>query len=367
MEEAAIFVENESEETIEWMASKMALRTEEPLSQDGIPPQWNVIEIWRSMGRVAVSDSSTTRIGLSLTAAKSTSRKCYSMMKAPGGHFCVACMNDKTAVMMRHAVEATFTPGIALVGRCWLRGRSEIVDIATAELSTYARAVMAADAGLSTAIAVPVICQQSVTAVVVVYFKNRLETLAAMTTLEAMTDVDGTLPYFTPSSRISAPMAQFEEYGGDGSEDRFSMTSSSATGSVVRVSRSIDIPSTVNVVSLSPQQRDQRLAEKLGCSQDDSVATVRTPAAVHPCPVCFATVECAVKIAACAHAACAECLARWSILSEGCPKCGGVVDEVTRDLELDKRIMRDLQDYRNNQRPLLSYHEIPEDDDDDDL
>ena len=45
---------------------------------------------------------------------------------------------------MRHAAVVTFAPGIALVGRAWLLAKTEVVDIPTAERSTYARARHAA-------------------------------------------------------------------------------------------------------------------------------------------------------------------------------------------------------------------------------
>jgi len=299
------YAESEEEGSIEWLASRMVSRTERAL------PAWALVEIWRSKGLVpvgpAASSEETTRIGLTLTATRS-SKECYSTMRAPRGHACARCLSEPTAAMMRHAVMSNFAPGIALVGRCWLLAEAEHVDIATAELSTYARAKIAARAGLASAIAVPVasVATGEVTAVVIVYFRDRLDAAAGEATLAAML---GVALGDSPRSPRASPLA---------------------------ASSPDDPPSpsdAVASVSLSPD--NQRLAAKLGRGR-------RTAKTLYPCPICFATVEKAVKIEACAHVACRDCLARWTILSRDCPACGGFVGEVTPDPSLDALIHQSL-------------------------
>ncbi|KAJ8600302.1 hypothetical protein CTAYLR_000719 [Chrysophaeum taylorii] len=283
---------------IEWLARSMVGATE------GTETPWSVCEIWRAGGSVVVDQKNTTAI--SLTLAASNGRECFSTMRAPRGHACARCLSNPLAAMLRRAVTCTFAPGIALVGRCWLLGQAEVIDVATAEIATYARAKIAAKAGLATAVAVPVVYCDRVTAVVIAYFERRVAN-----TSEA--------------NRLLAAMLLAEN----------------------QASRAIDIeeelpasPNFVPSVSLSPADEkctDKRIAAKLERQQ-----ARRVPADCYPCPICFSTIERAVKIRACAHAACADCLARWGVLSPDCPSCGGFIDRVLRDTDLDREIARAL-------------------------
>ena len=62
-------------------------------------------------------------------------------------------LEDPTAKMLRVASHVTFSPGIGLVGRVWLLGVAEVVDVpAVGASSTYARQEAALNAGVRTAI-----------------------------------------------------------------------------------------------------------------------------------------------------------------------------------------------------------------------
>ena len=62
---------------------------------------------------------------------------------------------DPTA-MLRVASHVTFSPGIELVGRVWLLGVAEVVDVPRSGLADLARQEAALNAGVRTAIALPV-------------------------------------------------------------------------------------------------------------------------------------------------------------------------------------------------------------------
>ena len=92
------------------------------------------------------------------------------------------CLEDPTAKMLRVASHVTFSPGIGLVGRVWLLGVAEVVDVpAVGASSTYARQEAALNAGVRTAIALPVVPPaktpggpRAPSAVIVIYFGERL-------------------------------------------------------------------------------------------------------------------------------------------------------------------------------------------------
>lgn len=308
-----VWIDDGDKPLIEWIASKMVSRTECG------PDVWESVEIWRSDGRVSVPRAGdqfreTTRIALTLTATR-CAKHCYSTMRSPNGHACARCLSIPMAAMMRRAVSSNFAPGIALVGRCWLLGQAEIVDIKTAELATYARAKMAAHAGLATAIAVPLVSRNSftTTAVVVAYFTHPVGKSALAAMLSVVTSHEtpkNTPPSWTEDDADDDSLSEDESYR-----------------------------EAVKAVSLSPDDRERRLAAKLNTVQGGS-RRQRSP--IHPCPVCFATVEHAVKIRACAHTACSDCLARWTVLSRDCPSCGGFIDAVHPDPYLDDIVRRDL-------------------------
>lgn len=270
-----VVVDREDDAFIEWLASTMVART-----------PWEVCEVWRAQtrrGRRSRSLGSTT---LKLTLAVAREKDCYSTMRARG-HACPRCLANPVAAMMRKAALTTFAPGIALVGRAWLLGKTEVIDVPTAELSTYARAVAAAKAGLRTAVAVPVVNQLNTTAVVVTYFKDQ---------------------------------------------------ESNIVSSMLRAARHAVDPEGKHNNDVTPlmDPADLKLAARLS-----SQSKRRKPAAFYPCPVCFATIDRAVRIRACAHSACADCLARWAVYSPDCPACGGYVDAVHLYPELDDLIHQD--------------------------
>lgn len=288
---------------VEYLASRMVSRTE-----DSDAP-WELVEIWRAGGRVAAGEGETHRIELRLAAART--KECFAMMRSPEGHACARCLAHPMAAMMRHAAMTTFAPGIALVGRCWLLAQAELVDIETAALTTYARGTMAARAGLATAVAVPVLrVNDSVSAVVVVYFAKRLDPRRRRSALAAMCRGGRPLPAL---EKNASPLG----VGDDRSLQRCRRRCGDEVASV----------------SLSPDPRDRRLALKLHTRSTNA-------APLYPCPVCFATLERAVTVRACAHSVCADCFARWTILSDGCPACGGFVDAVCPNPALDKAVQR---------------------------
>ena len=92
------------------------------------------------------------------------------------------CLEDPTAKMLRVASHVTLSPGIGLVGRVWLLGVAEVVDVpAVGASSTYARQEAALNAGVRTAIALPVVPPaktpggpRAPSAVIVIYFGERL-------------------------------------------------------------------------------------------------------------------------------------------------------------------------------------------------
>ena len=125
------------------------------------PSPWLVVEIWRATGSAARpagwgplppvpsaapaagddADDARREVSppldgedgdldvLSLVFGAGCQRGCYSPMRAPRGHACARCLEDPTAKMLRVASHYTFSPGIGLVGRVWLLGVAEVVDL----------------------------------------------------------------------------------------------------------------------------------------------------------------------------------------------------------------------------------------------
>ena len=187
----ALVVPRDDTAYVEWLASELCSAT-----QNTTAP-WSVCEIWRAQGRQAripagwgpppsnpeptpVTDDDVEQISLVFGAG--AQRGCYSPMRAPRGHTCMRCLEDPTAKMLRVASHVTFSPGIGLVGRVWLLGVAEVVDVpAVGASSTYARQEAALNAGVRTAIALPVVPPaktpggpRAPSAVIVIYFGERL-------------------------------------------------------------------------------------------------------------------------------------------------------------------------------------------------
>ena len=371
------------------------------LQNEPLPRRWKLCEVWRAdaHGEPARVPSSgdLERLGLGLTsptltpeapprdlpvaaptgvtrltlACGATPRRgdCYSPMRSPRGHACPRCLEDPTASMLRCASNTSFSPGIGLVGRAWLLGVAEVVDLLapTTEPSTYARLDTATASGLSTAVALPVTLPSGdATAVFVVYFGERLlhhtayanaATTLADDALKAMVGRgrDAARRFGHPLSSASDiaralsggkldELADIDErvaFAGrrKGSDSSSSTSSCSKTSPKGGGSTCSDPTATAG---------DRHFARKLphrrGSHRDS----------VHQCPVCYGTVERAATVAACAHSACAECLARWRLTSDRCPSCRGPIDAVEPNARLDREIA-DAAVRRPLRRSTLSF------------
>eukprot|EP00629_Pelagomonadales_sp_RCC1024_P016036 CAMPEP_0119281918 /NCGR_PEP_ID=MMETSP1329-20130426/25767_1 /TAXON_ID=114041 /ORGANISM="Genus nov. species nov., Strain RCC1024" /LENGTH=176 /DNA_ID=CAMNT_0007282557 /DNA_START=161 /DNA_END=688 /DNA_ORIENTATION=- len=139
---------------IEYVASEICNATANGLAK------WKVCEIWREDGELALPNAAGAPATVKLTLAfgAGETRGCFSPMRAPRGHVCPKCFEDPTAKLLRTACAWTFSPGIGLVGRSWLLGRAEVVDLPPGQQpSTYARQEAAERARMATVVAVPVV------------------------------------------------------------------------------------------------------------------------------------------------------------------------------------------------------------------
>eukprot|EP00633_Aureoumbra_lagunensis_P000971 CAMPEP_0197295960 /NCGR_PEP_ID=MMETSP0890-20130614/37111_1 /TAXON_ID=44058 ORGANISM="Aureoumbra lagunensis, Strain CCMP1510" /NCGR_SAMPLE_ID=MMETSP0890 /ASSEMBLY_ACC=CAM_ASM_000533 /LENGTH=296 /DNA_ID=CAMNT_0042772231 /DNA_START=370 /DNA_END=1260 /DNA_ORIENTATION=+ len=273
-----------------------------------------------------------------------------------------------------------------------------MVDIETAARSTYARASHAKRAQLVSALAIPVIIQSDThlqsspvitnifetknsllnttvpIAVIILYLDRRLETPTHNLTssLSALT-VSQVTPSCSNESTIS-------KYQGDppisvqNSNDETSpiprknsneiaeiaLANCVATGVQAALTGPLTLP-IFRSFSSSPEFSSSLTDRKLAAKLSGSSITSRRLSRLCPCPICFATIDHAVIIRACAHNACADCLKRWRVLSPNeCPSCGGIIDHVSSNPELDEYISEEIEIAAERARNQFFY-----DDDDD--
>jgi len=239
---------------------------------------------------------------LSLAFGAGPKRGCFSPMRAPRSHACARCLDDPIAKMLRTACSLTFSPGIGLVGRAWLLGRAEIVDLASGQWpATYARPEAAERARMATVIAIPLVLDDGVrapTAVVVVSFGVRLA-----------------VPGVKPPRTLAEDLLDAMLARGRAAAERLR----APPRRVMPLGRSVTPTKPTKLADA-----DREYAKKLAGHARDRM-----------CPVCHGPLDRAVVVEACRHAACSECMARWALTSPACPVCRCVVDAVVRDASLD--------------------------------
>ena len=331
----ALVVPRDDPAYVEWLASELCAST-----QAGDAP-WRVCEIWRAQGTQArvpagwgpAPSTPEVRPGeddaveqISLVFGAGAQRGCYSPMRAPRGHACMRCLEDPTAKMLRVASHVTFSPGIGLVGRVWLLGVAEVVDVPTVgACSTFARHEAAMNAGVCTAIALPVVPPAAngprvPTAVIVIYFGERLVHAPAANGAAA-TLAQTVLCSLLDRARQAAQRAAIPlpPPRGTGTEQQAGWTPPPlppANGTPPPGARP----------SSDPTPSSALLARKLARSLAGEGA-----GGPLQCPICFGAVETAARVAGCAHVACADCLSRWRVTKDVCPVCEGPVYDVILD------------------------------------
>ena len=340
----ALVVPRDDTAYVEWLASELCSAT-----QNTTAP-WSVCEIWRAQGRQAripagwgpppsnpeptpVTDDDVEQISLVFGAG--AQRGCYSPMRAPRGHTCMRCLEDPTAKMLRVASHVTFSPGIGLVGRVWLLGVAEVVDVpAVGASSTYARQEAALNAGVRTAIALPVVPPaktpggpRAPSAVIVIYFGERLVRAPAANGAAA-TLAQTVLCSLLDRARLATQNEDIPPAPLVPASDAQPAGWKPPPLPPPDISPPDSRPSSFE--SGPSSYSDKVLARKLARSLAGQGASGQ-----HQCPICFGAVEVAARVAGCAHVACADCLSRWRVTKDVCPVCEGPVYGVVLDAQLD--------------------------------
>ena len=286
---------------------------------------------------------------------------CYSPMRSPRGHVCPRCLEDGNATFLRCASATSFPPGIGLVGRAWLTGSAEVVDLLspTTEPSTFARLEAASLAKVSTAVALPVTFSTGApSAVFVVYFAERFTATVDARTTPAQAALAAMVARGRDASRrfgaaaktfdlpAAAAAADFDFDDDDDANADANAAARAAAPPFARGRRRKDSDSSASSANSPhgrrPESRDPRSDPTDAADRHFARKLPAKRAAhrdgVHQCPVCYGTIERAATVVACAHSACAECLARWCLTSDRCPSCTGVVDSVVPNARLDRQI-----------------------------
>jgi GAF domain-containing protein len=77
--------------------------------------------------------------------------------------------DEELAEFRRGSEDFTFTPGSGLAGRVWLLRESEWIENVSIEPAIYYRSHLAKNVGLKAAIGVPILAEQEVVAVMILY------------------------------------------------------------------------------------------------------------------------------------------------------------------------------------------------------